>query len=334
VLWLEQQLATQSNTKLRPIFFEGQGIGRTFAAHQENLAEKLRSGEFGSEATKIQEIADRLKATEKLVQEFSEKLRRERAERFLANVSDKKTLRIDEKSYQPKLIDFVNDLYDNVFTTVAFQSAIVAGFFGEFERANLKRSKNSVPPVDLEQAFGTFITELNSFFLPSRSTDVRRLIQTFVGKPEGDIRDWKVSPSASTFRRVAYRGEMQPDQWPKYKYLLLEIWRAEGTDLADSLRQEREKCRSQIFNSLLEEYRKEFLERNLKREETLTVQDRSEISNSAYEAFREFLNSVGWRLQDIPSKTALTASPKIEDATEAAPADETWESAEDVEDHA
>jgi hypothetical protein len=330
VLWLEQQLASQSNTKLRPILFEGQGIGRTFAAHQENLADKLRSNEFGSEATKIQEIADRLKATQKLVQDFVHQLREERAQRFLTGVSDKKLLRLDD-SYQPKVLEFVNDLYDNVLTTVAFQSALVAGFFGEIERCNLKRAKESAAGIDVQAAFDGYLNELNAFFSPSRASDVRRLIEVFAGTPEGEIKDWKVAPSASTFRRVVYRGEMQPDQWPKYKYLLLEIWRGEGTDLADSLRQEREKCRYQIFNSLLEDYRREFLERNLKREENLTVQDRIEITNAAYEAFRNFLKNVGWRMQDVPSKTALMASPKVEDATEAAPAEETWESVEPIE---
>lgn len=328
VLWLDQQLQAQSNTKLRPILFEGQGIGRTFSAHQENLAEKLRSGEFGSEATKIQEIADRLKATQKLVQEFIQKLREERADRFLSNVSDKRALRLDDKTYQPKVLDFVNDLYENVLTTVAFQSAMIAGFFGEIERFNLKRVTNNSAPVDPQSAFDGYISELNAFFAPTKSSDVRRLVEVFAGTLDGEIRDWKIAPSASTFRRVVYRGEMQPDQWPKYKYLLLEIWRAEGTELAESLQQERDKCRRQIFNSLVEDYRKEFLEQNFKREDDLTTHDLTQITNAAYEAFRIFLRNVGWRLQDVPTKTFLQASPKAEDATMPPPAEETWESIE------
>jgi hypothetical protein len=333
VLWLEEQLQTQSNTKLRPILFEGQGIGRTFSAHRENLADKLRSGEFGSEATKIQEIADRLAATQKLVQDFIQKLRHERADRFLANVSDKRALRLDDRTFQPKVLEFVNDLYDNVLTTVAFQSALIGGFFGEIERCNLKRAKDNEPSIDVPAAFNAYLAELNSFFSPARSSDLRRLVELFVGTPEGELRDWKVAPSASTFRRVVYRGEMQPDQWPKYKCLLLEIWRAEGTDLEESLRKERDKCRNQVFNSLLDEYRKEFLERNLKREENLTLQDRAEITDAAYEAFRNFLKNVGWRLQDVPSKSALLESPKAEDAMEAPPAEETWDSVETVDEN-
>jgi hypothetical protein len=328
VLWLEQQLQTQSNTKLRPILFEGQNIGRTFTAHQENLAEKLRSGQFGSEATKIQEIADRLKATQRLVQNCIQNLRHERAGRFLLNVSDKKALRVADGEYQPRVLEFINDLYDNVLTTVAFQAALIAGFFGEVERCNLRRAKEGTAPIDTKAAFDGYLSELNAFFLPSKSSDVRRLIEVFAGTLDGEIRDWKITPSVSTFRRVVYRGEMQPEQWPKYKYLLLEIWRAEGTEMATTLRHERDKCRNQIFHSINEEYRKEFLEQHLKREEDLSVQDRAAITDSAYNAFRGFLKNMGWHLRDLPSKSALLQSPKVEDATEAPPAEETWESIE------
>ena len=326
VLWLDQQLQLQSNTKLRPILFEGQGIGRTFSAHQENLAEKLRSGEFGSEATKIQEISDRLMATRQLVQDFVQKLRQQRAENYLNKISDKRALCLSDGAYHPKVIEFVNDLFENVFTTVAFQSALVAGFFGEIERCNLKRAKNGDMSIDLDTAFDNYISELNAFFSPTRSSDVCRLIEVFLGTPTEQISDWKITPSATTFRRVVYRGEMQPDQWPKYKYLLLEIWRAENTDLSESLSSEREKCRSQIFNSLQDEHRKDFLERNYKREEELTTSDRNEITSSTYEALCGFLKIMGWRVKDMPSKTKFLNSTKIDDATEPSSEEEKWES--------
>ena len=329
VLWLEQQLDSQANTKLRPILFEGQGIGRTFAAHQENLAEKLRSGEFGSDATKIREISERLRATQRLVQDFVTKLRHERADRFLSEVADKKPMRVDDGTYHPKVVEFVNDLYDNVFTTVAFQSALIAGFFAEVERCDARRPKTD--PIDVPVAFGDYLRELNNFFSPRRSGDVKRLIEVFGGALDGEISDWKLRPSASTFRRVVYRGEMQPDQWPKYKYLLLEVWRGVGGAMEASLGQERTKCRLQIFNSLLEEHRREFLERHSKRAEALSPAEVGEINAAAYSAFREFLKNLGWRYQDVPSKAELLEPREVEDATETPLAEESWESVEEGE---
>lgn len=332
VYWLSEQLRSQANTRVRPILFEGQGIGRTFAAHTANLAAKIESQEFGADAPKLREILDRLIGTQKSVDESIGKLKFERAERFLSNVSDKKALKSEEGVLHPRVIDFVNKLYDNVLTTVAFQTAMIAGFFSELERANLERSKQGHEPVDTQTAFDGFMADINGFFSPSSSREFKRLVEVFQDTLEGEIREWKITPSNSTFRRVVYRGEMQPAQWPKYKYLILEIWRGAGSELEASLASERDKGRRQIFASLEHEYQKDFLTRNLKREENLTSTDRNEITNAAYDAFKKFLRNVGWLAAEVPSKRALEEAPVVEDAAEAPAVEdesETWEASED-----
>ncbi len=332
VYWLSEQLRSQANTRVRPILFEGQGIGRTFAAHTANLAAKIESQEFGADAPKLREILDRLIGTQKSVDESIGKLKFERAERFLSNVSDKKALKTEEGVLHPRVIDFVNKLYDNVLTTVAFQTAMIAGFFSELERANLERSKQGREPVDTQTAFDGFMADINGFFSPSSSREFKRLVEVFQDTLEGEIREWKITPSNSTFRRVVYRGEMQPAQWPKYKYLILEIWRGAGSELEASLASERDKGRRQIFASLEHEYQKDFLTRNLKREENLTSTDRNEITNAAYDAFKKFLRNVGWLAAEVPSKRALEEAPVVEDAAEAPAVEdesETWEASEE-----
>jgi hypothetical protein len=333
VFWLSEKLRSQANTRIRPILFEGQGIGRTFAAHTANLAAKIESQEFGADAPKLKEILDRLVSTQKLVDESISKLNFERAERFLSNVSDKRALKIEDGVIHLRVVEFINRLYDNVLTTVAFQTAMIAGFFCELERANLERSKLGLIAVDTQTAFDGFMADINGFFSPSSSREFRRLVEVFQDGLEGEVREWKITPSNSTFRRVVYRGEMQPAQWPKYKYLILEIWRAAGTELEGSLTVERDKSRRQIFASLEHEYQKEFLTRNLKREENLTSADRTEITNAAYEAFKKFLRNVGWLAADVPSKRLLEEAPVVEDAAEAPEVEdesETWEASEEA----
>ena len=46
---------------------------------------------------------------------FIEKLRIRRAENFLSKVTDKGKLRLEDGNYHPRIIGFINDLYDNVF---------------------------------------------------------------------------------------------------------------------------------------------------------------------------------------------------------------------------
>ena len=330
VLWLDEQLRLQGNTKVRPILFEGQGIGRTFENHRANLEEKIREKEFGGEVPKLQEILNRLNATQKLVADFGDKLRTERANRFLDNVSDKKALRDSNQHIYPKVIEFVTALYENILTTVAFQTALTGGFFGELERANLAREKDNKEPIDTQTAFDVFIADLNRFFTPASSSALRKLVDIFQGTLGDDVGEWKITPSASTFRRVVYRGEMQPAQWPKYKYLLLELWRATGTELETSLCRQRDIARQQVFNSLEKEYQKEFSERNMRRLDTLIPTEVTTIRDEAYDAFCKFLRNLGWKVSEVPSKKNLIeAAVQTEDASEApVVANEGWAVAE------
>lgn len=325
VLWLDEQLREQANTKIRPILFEGQGIGRTFESHRNHLAEKIRDNEFGAEAPKLQEILNRLNSTQRLVAEFEAKLKIERATRFISTASDKKALRDDAGQTHPKVVEFVTWLYENVLTTVAFQTALTGGFFGELERANIERETSGEPVLDTEAAFDCFIDDINKFFVISRSSDFRRLVDIFQGSLGENFGDWKITPSASTFRRVVYRGEMQPAQWPKYKYLLLELWRATGTELETSLTAQRNLARQQIFNSLVREYQKDFLERDMRREESLTATERAGIQTEAYDAFCKFLRHLGWKVSEIPNKKSLAEAPQLDDATDApGTSDDDW----------
>ena len=329
VLWLDEQLRTQANTKIRPILFEGQGIGRTFESHRAYLASKVREKEFGDEAPKLLEILARLTATQKLVAEFEAKFKDERAWRFVSGAVDRKVFRDEAGGLHPKVSAFITWLYENVLTTVAFQTALIAGFFSEVERCNLDREKTGLAPLGVHEAFEVFIGDVNQFFRVGKSGDFRRLVELFQGTLGDEIGEWKITPSASTFNKVVFRQEMQPAQWPKYKYLLLELWRGAETPLEAALNHQRDIARRQIFSSLEKEYQKEFLDRNMRREETLTAVERADIRQEAYDAYSKFLRNLGWRLADVPTKKFLVETPKDEDATVAPqiPAEQ-WDGAE------
>ena len=142
---------------------------------------------------------------------------------------------------------------------------------------------------------------MNEFFMPTASTQFRRLVRLFVGELEGEIADWKIAKSRHTFRQIVYRDEMQPDQWPKYKYLLLEIWRPENETLKASLDSERTQCRSQTFKGVHEAYKKDYLRDHTKNEDDLGKKDHKEIFDQAYDAFIAFLKIIN-EINDIPEK--------------------------------
>lgn len=329
-LWLEQHLISQENRKLRPILFEGQGMNRVFNAHREILKEKLRSKEFGGEATKVEEIIRNLDATAAQIKGAIDSFKLERASNFLEAITDRNKLR-DGDGIHAKIVGFVSDLYDNVFSSVAFQTAAIATFFGEIER--VQTIDVDTTGLDINSEFDAFLTSLHSFFTPKTAAQLRYIVEVFVGKPEGPLTDWKITRTPYTFREVVYPGEMQPDQWPKYRYMMLELWRPLSPALQSVVGRERDLARSQVFTSLVSRRKDEYLRNEMKREEDLSDRERDRFKAQAHEAMRVLLNNLGWKGTEIPSKAAFEALTS-EDAEEPLPApaenEEVWESAEEV----
>jgi predicted N-acyltransferase len=122
---------------------------------------------------------------------------------------------------------------------------------------------------------------------------------------------------------------MQPDQWPKYKYLLLEIWRSANEKVDEAIRRERELCRDQIFSSLHDSYMEEYQVRELKRLEDLTSVERKQIADDAYKNFKNFLATLGWEVGKIPKVEEMVArrsEQKIATMDDDVVSDESWPS--------
>ena len=284
VLALESRLETNQDRKLRPILFEGQGLSRVFETHRENLNQRLVNHEFGTDVPQIEELKRNLDATANRMEAEVTAFRKDRIHLYLEKVKDKRRLEV-EGEYHTKITWFFNQLYDNVFTSVAFQNALLSTFFGELERADNNGN-------DVATLFKEYVDQLNGFFVPESSSQFKKLVRLFYAELDGEISDWKVAGQRHTFRQVVYPGEMQPDQWPKYKYLILEIWHPENNALAAVVRAEREKCRVQIFKSLHETQLKDYLNANSKNQDDLNKKDFINIFKSATNDFVGFLKII------------------------------------------
>ena len=310
-LWLEQYLKTQDNQKIRPIIFEGQGLSRVFESHRINLRKKQPG--FGSEATKVQEIIANLDATAVQIQNSVARFRTERTRLFLDDISDKSKLKADN-SYTAKIQSFVDDLFDNVFSTVAFQTAIIASFLTDVEYANESKSHNGEAPLEREAPFAEFLSNLNGFFVPRSAVQFKRLVSVFAGDLTGDPQQWIFNKTRHTFRDIVYRGEMQPDQWPKYRYLVLELWKPSDLELSARVTSQRNLCRGQIFNSLYEHLKSEYLVDQGAREDDLTQPQRDKLLQDAFDAHTTLLKNLGASLPSFKEMRAL-ATPKVGDAS-------------------
>ena len=306
-------------------------MSRVFNEHRKVLREKLKSRAFGGEATKVEEIINNLDSTARQIEQAVDWFRRERAANFLQKVSDKSRLR-DGNGYFQKVVGFISHLYDNVLSTVAFQTAVMASFFSAIEQTTTIIRDVGGENADVTIEFASYLQAIDSFFIPESSAHFRRMIEVFAGNLDSDFENFRVTRTPFTFREVVYPAEMQPDQWPKYRYLILEIWQPVSATVRDVVARERDLCRAQVFASLEARKREDYLRSESKREEDLDHAERETIMKLAHEAFCTLLKSLGVERANRPTRLQLTALSATDN--EAAPttlldeAEETWESEE------
>lgn len=323
VIEMGEQLESEHDRQLKPILLEGQGIGRVFEHHRISLRQRLRNGYFKTDVPEIEASSRRLDATATRIADTVARLQRDRANRLFGDLTDKKLVRGEDGEIHFKMVDWCNRLYDELFTTVAFQTALVCGFLGLVEKAERKLKKGDLSDsslIDRNLVFDEYVTQLNKFFIPSTPAHLKRLIRVFNGDVADDKDVWAVRPSAQTFREVVYRAEMQPDQWPKYRYLMLEVWRPSHPVLLAVVSEERVECRAEVFAALHDHYETSFCRENQKAKDELSKEERKSIFNQAFETYSGLIKNLGAVALDRKVMRDALSQVSAASATEANPA--------------
>jgi hypothetical protein len=224
-----------SDNRVHSLLFGSQGSLAVFESHRDHL-----KGREDQDA--IANLIASVTETEKRLEKARTEMRSRRADVFLT-----RAISASEGSLRAT----VSDLYKNYFTTVATQAALLSTFFGEVEIAN-RTPGNS---VDLDSEFTTYIDCLSRFFAPSSKDGLEGLIRVFAGEIAPTSEDpWRIIPTG-LFRRVVFHQEMQPDQWPKLRYLLLELWEPVNGVLKAQLDGEVTSCREEVVKALFSRLR-------------------------------------------------------------------------------
>lgn len=297
-LWLEAHIK-EANPRISPILFDGQGIYEVFNAHRKNLKDKYERNDFGANRTQILEIISRLDVQAKNIQNFINDFNQNRAENFISEISDKSQLNNSEGAIAEPIANFISQkLYSNVLTTVAFQTALIATLIGEIE-AEFGFEYWTNGAVNFDEEFSNYLTNIEKLLSPRTLSQFKTLADVFVGQIEGAPSDWKVINTPHTFRQVVHPDEMQSDQWPKYKYLFLELWKPLNSSLSTRVDTQRLLSRQQVFKSLLEKKRDEWLRQNQKLEDQMTPANHSHVQSEAEEIYKKLLNNLGWPVASL-----------------------------------
>ena len=299
-------LGAHQNSQIRSILYEGQNIGRTFQVYQQYMADKKKTAAGSQLPPALLAIINSLAATNTLVGDVQKELRSARTEQFIAGIGDKHKFKLEDGTVAPLLQRALDELYENTFTTGAFQAALVCGFFMVLELAE-EAARGQDVTIDRAAAFSDYIDSLNKFFAPTTAAKLRSLLRVFLYDLPNELKhDSKGIPDNQRFGEVVFRGEMKPDEWPKFRYLLLELWSPTDTYIRAVQLAQRDICRAQVFKSLLRHNTERYCESNHTAEQDLPKSEMDSVWESTYEAFtglqHNLLIPVAERLSKLQAK--------------------------------
>jgi hypothetical protein len=299
-LQAEAALGT-TNPQVRAILFEGQNIGRTFTEYRTHMKDKEKAAKQTKTTLppEVQNTITKLDSTQKMLDDQRASFLRQRALLYLADFNDKAKLKVtDSEDYSPKVISLINRLYDKVYTTVAFQAAVICGSIHVIEIAEREAARQHATLPSREALLDEHLGQLNAFFVPGTMARLKNLIRVFFHDPDPDgtaekAEDWKQAETHDTFSAVVYRGEMKPEEWPKYRLPLLELWKPSDPFVKAARDAELKECREQAFRSHYERVTKEVCADLRKSELDLTQGEKEQIFELAFGRFDHFLEHLG-----------------------------------------
>ncbi|NIA00761.1 DNA sulfur modification protein DndB [Massilia sp. CCM 8734] len=283
-LEMQQELEEKRDTVLEKMLFDGQATSRTFDEFQEGLNRRVSDNEPNWTTPEIRATLTRVNTTLAARRCMVESMKVNRALFLLEGMSSvsRKKVVADDVIVKP-IKDAIDHIYENVFMTVAFQTAVVVTFI---EAIN-ETSKDA--KIDQPAALEEYISALNKLLKPENITGLKALLHTF----EGELADepsFKIVPGAPTFRQVVLPGELQPAEWPKYRYLILELWEPSSPSLRTFVETDRLNGRSFVARSLYKRRLAKYCEENRLNESDILKEVQADIQSKSKEMFEAFLS--------------------------------------------
>ncbi len=291
---IKNETQRHADVHIKPMLFDGQGIARVFEEHKKSLEHRISEGYFKHDVPKIESFKDSLKNTDKNYRDAIHNFKSDLTRQYLSSLP--KNLYTEKEGDQIELSKsankFTDVMYTQVMSVMAFQAALICGFYTEYEKAS--EDFNGALKLDLENEFSIYLQQLGGFFKPTSFSKAKGLISLFMGTPKGDSfsKLTIVEKTPSTFREVVFQGEMTPDEWPKYKYLMLEIWDPNNDDFKARLDKERSSCRKKVFSSLLSRKVKNYCRENSIEEKDLEKAAHTTLFNTSFDNYNEMLKNL------------------------------------------
>lgn len=287
-LQTRERLEAENDTKLRSLLFDGQASSQTFDEFRNRLELKARSEpEWATPA--LRAIMTEVKAQWGAYNREVDSFRHRRAVKFVLPIagSKVKVVRPAADEVDKAAEETINRLYGEVFSSIAFQAALVITLVEAFEAAHDASAGNSyqITAEDVE----CYITDLESLFKPTTVARFTDLAATFFEVLEEKDGVFEKVPSAANFSGVVMPNEMKPDEWPKHRYLILELWNPEDPDVRAIVNRDREAGRAAILKSAYRRALVKYCEDHQMAEKDVSSDAKIEVLAGAVRNFEQFL---------------------------------------------
>jgi hypothetical protein len=306
-LWLKEELKGRHEPELESILFDGEGTARTFDEFREGLDRRYREKEPGWTTPAIVETLTRVEGLVKKRRELIAEMRGKRASHLLTAMPNPAIKKLSvEGVLNASLRDAIDRMYENVFETVAFQTALICTFTEAIEQAKV------TDPAEEAKAQDAYLSSLHRLFEPRSLKDLERFMQTFEGKLELDP-EVRVIQGGPTFRSVVLPGEMQPAEWPKYRYVFIELWSPAHPELIALVDRDRETCRRSVARGLLARRVRAYCDEYAVPSDKVTKTTVEELTTKAKADFEVFLANLRGKatpLDHVIFEGVVTSTPE------------------------
>ncbi|MBB3182292.1 DNA sulfur modification protein DndB [Variovorax sp. Sphag1AA] len=305
---LNQELVSKRDAELEKMLFDGQATSRTFDDFREGLNRRVQDKEPNWTTPEIKETLARVNGLMASRKATVEAMKATRALFMLdAMTGPAKRQVIADGVVAKPVRDAIDRLFSDVFSTVAFQTAVVCTYAEAIQIA-FGGVQHSTPEL-----LDEYIEAVNGLLRPKNITDLKALLHTFEGElvVEPEVR---LTAGGPTFRHVVLPGELQPAEWPKYRYLLLELWKPSAPELRTVVDEDKARARSAVAQSLYRRRLVTYCQDNRIDEASLTTEVKVEILAKVKSMYEDFLSAISGRKTGL-DKSLFELSAPVAEAT-------------------
>ncbi|MDC6168389.1 DNA sulfur modification protein DndB [Paucibacter sp. XJ19-41] len=303
---LRQELVERRDAELEKMLFDGQATSRTFDDFREGLNRRFQDKEPNWTTPEIKETLSRVNGLMASRKSTVETMKAHRAQFLLDSMSGAAKKQVIAEGVVARPVrDAIDRMFGDVFSTVAFQTAVVCTYAEAIQIAFGGVQHSTAELLD------EYIEAINGLLRPKNINDLKALMHTFEGELVVDP-EVKLTPGGPTFRHVVLPGELQPAEWPKFRYLLLELWKPAAAELKAVVDGDRTRARSAVAHSLYRRRLAAYCQDNRVDEASLTAEVKAEILAKAKAMYEEFLTAIAGKKVPLDKSLFELSSPSTD----------------------